>query len=287
MKIALGTAQFGIDYGIANKSGQVNFLEAKSIVNYASSIGIDTIDTAIAYGSSQKCLGKIGIKHQQIYTKLPKIPGYQSNLKEWVNDHVQESIEILKVKKLSGLLLHRPSQLLDVDKKDLWKILNDLKTKGLVRKIGFSIYTPDELEVLYSSFKPDIVQAPFNLLDRRLKESGWLEKLYDANIEIHIRSIFLQGLLLMSDNERPKKFDKWRAVWAKLENWTKENNTSKIEAALSFAFSDNRVSRIVIGVDSLNQLKDIVAKCQITTDFPNSIKIEDSRILDPSKWDLI
>lgn len=285
MKIALGTAQFGIDYGIANTTGKVNFLEAKSIINYASSVGIDTIDTAIAYGTSQKCLGQIGVKYHQIYTKLPQIPDHQPNLKEWVNHQVQESLKILEVQNLSGLLLHRPCQLLDADKKDLWKILNELKIKGVVGKIGFSIYSPNELDVLYNSFKPDIIQAPYNILDRRLEESGWLKTLHNANVEIHIRSIFLQGLLLMSDSNRPKKFDKWKAIWTQLENWTKKNNTTKIEASLAFAFSDSRVSNVVIGVDSLDQLKDIISKCQTSSAFPNSIDVEDKRLLDPSKWD--
>lgn len=284
MKIALGTAQFGLDYGIANTNGKVSFLDAKSIVNYASRIGIDTIDTAIAYGSSQKCLGKIGIRNHNIISKLPPIPDHQTNLEEWVNHHVQKSLEILEVNNLSALLLHRPYQLFDKDKNGLWEVLIDLKTKGIVKKIGFSIYAPVELDDLYSSFKPDIIQAPYNLLDRRLEQSGWLQSLYDKNVEIHIRSIFLQGLLLMSARDRPRKFDRWKAVWAQLENWTNKNNITKISAALAFALSDSRISKVVIGVDSLNQLKEIIYNYKLTSAFPNSIEIQDERLLNPSEW---
>ena len=191
MKVALGTAQFGTNYGIANVLGQINILEAKAILNYAAYSGIDTIDTAIAYGESEKCLGEIGLNNYRIITKLPEIPDGYIDLKDWVFEQVQNSLDNLKVKSLSGLLLHRPSQLLDPDKKNLWSILVNLKNTGQIEKLGFSIYTPDELSSLWNLFKPDIVQAPYNILDRRLEMSGWLQRLYDENVEIHIRSIFL------------------------------------------------------------------------------------------------
>ena len=144
MKIALGTVQFGIPYGVANTTGQVEKSEVKSILDCAKSVGIDTIDTAIAYGTSEKCLGEIGIGGYKVITKLPEIPVNYGNLTTWVRGHVEDSLSELKVEALSGLLLHRPNQLLDADKEDYWPILLQLKSDGIVEKIGFSIYTPDE-----------------------------------------------------------------------------------------------------------------------------------------------
>ena len=284
MKIALGTVQFGIPYGVANSSGQVEKLEAKQILDYAKNFGIDTIDTAISYGASEQCLGDIGVDDYQVITKLPEIPDDYENLNTWVQNHVKNSLNTLGVETLSGLLLHRPSQLLDADKKDLWSILLQLKSDRLVKKIGFSIYIPDELDKLWGSFKPDLVQAPYNILDRRLETSGWLERMHKENVEVHVRSIFLQGLLLMNKDSRPEKFNKWIALWNNWEKWLRENNSSPVQAAVSFALSDNRISRVVVGVDSLNQFKDIIAIANNIGQFPESFHITDTRLLNPSEW---
>lgn len=287
MKIALGTVQFGIHYGIANTSGQVEKSEAKAILNYAKSFGIDTIDTAISYGSSERCLGEIGVDGYKVVTKLPEIPDDYGNLRIWVEKHVTESLDTLGVETLSGLLLHRPNQLLDTDKKDLWSILLQLKSDGLVKKIGFSIYTPDELDKLWDSFQPDLVQAPYNILDRRLETSGWLQRMSEENVEIHIRSIFLQGLLLMNKDSRPEKFNKWLTLWNYWDNWLRENNSTPVQAAVSFALFDDRISRVVVGVDSLNQFKDIIAVASNIGQFPESFHITDTRLLNPSEWSLL
>jgi len=287
VKIALGTVQFGINYGIANTNGQVDKLGAKGILAHAMSYGVDTIDTAIAYGSSEQCLGEIGVDGYQVITKLPEIPDDYGNLKIWVEKHVKESLDTLGVEALSGLLLHRPNQLLDTDKKDLWSILLQLKSDGLVKKIGFSIYAPDELDKLWDSFKPDLVQAPYSILDRRLETSGWLQRMSEENVEIHIRSIFLQGLLLMNKGSRPEKFNKWLTLWSNWENWLRENDSTPVQAAVSFALSDNRISRVVVGVDSLNQFKDIIAVASNIGKFPESFYITDTRLLNPSEWRLL
>ena len=288
MKIALGTVQFGIPYGISNYIGQVNKLEVKCILEYSKSIGIDTLDTAIAYGTSEQCLGDIGIDDYHLVTKLPEIPIDYGNLKIWVQSHVEKSLSNLGVETLSGLLLHRPIQLLDKDKKDLWSILLDLKKYGIVKKIGFSIYTPDELDKLWNSFKPDLVQSPYNILDRRLETSGWLELMHKENVEVHVRSIFLQGLLLMNRSNRPEKFNKWHKIWVSWENWLMEKRVSALQASVSFALSDNRVSRVIVGVDSLNQLKEIISAANSNINrFPGDFNIDDKRLLNPSEWNAL
>ena len=284
MKIALGTVQFGINYGVANTIGQVDRLDAKNILAYAKISGVDTIDTAISYGSSELCLGEIGLGGFKVVTKLPEIPDGYGNLRIWVESHLDESLNTLGVESLYGLLLHRPNQLFDTDKKNLWSILQQFKSDGLVKKIGFSIYSPDELNMLWDSFRPDLVQAPYNIIDRRLETSGWLQRMSETNVEVHIRSIFLQGLLLMSKASRPEKFNKWINLWNKWDKWLEENNIPSVQACVSFALSDNRISRIVVGVDSLNQFKDIIWAANNTSHFPESFYITDPMLLNPSKW---
>ncbi|WP_415303512.1 aldo/keto reductase [Candidatus Pelagibacter sp. Uisw_090] len=284
MKIALGTVQFGKTYGVANTNGQVEKTEVKNILDFAKVSGVDTIDTAITYETAEQCLGEIGMDDYNVITKLPEIPDDFGNLRIWVVKHLQKSLNFLKVKTLSGLLLHRPSQLLDKDKKDLWNILLNLKKDGIIKKIGFSIYTPDELDKLWSLFKPDLVQAPYNIFDRRLETSGWLQKMSEEKVEIHIRSIFLQGLLLMDEKSRPEKFKKWPDLWAKWNNWFKENDSTPVQTAVSFALSDSRISKVIVGVDSLKQFKDIINAANNICQFPESFHIEDTRLLNPSEW---
>ena len=111
-RLALGTVQFGLNYGIANQQGQVSHDEAKAILDHASAHGIDTLDAAIAYGNSEQRLGEIGVQHWQVVSKLPAIPEGCSDISQWVADSVKESLQRLKIKRLYGLLLHRPQQLL-------------------------------------------------------------------------------------------------------------------------------------------------------------------------------
>ncbi len=288
MKIELGTVQFGIPYGIANYEGQVKKKEVKKILNFATKSGINTIDTAIAYGTSERCLGEIGMGGYHVITKLPEVPENFGNLKSWVHNHIENSLSKLGVESLSGLLLHRPSQLLDPDKKDLWQILLQLKTDGFVKKIGFSIYTPDELNSLWDFFKPDLIQAPFSIIDRRLETSGWLERIYNENIEVHIRSIFLQGLLLMNKHNRPKKFNKWNLLWNRWDDWLEENNVTPVQATISFSLSDYRITKVIVGVNSLDQLKEIIsaANCNINK-FPQDLNFSDVALLNPSQWEIL
>ena len=287
MKIALGTAQFGVDYGIANTSGRVITSEAKNILMHAKNFGVDTLDTAISYGLSEKCLGDIGVDDYKVVTKLPEIPSDCKNLSLWVNSHIKTSLKNLKTKSLYGLLLHRPSQLLDKNGIGLWDILLKLKSLGIVKKIGFSIYTPEELDKLWSKFKPDLVQSPFSILDRRLETSGWLQRLKEEDVEVHIRSIFLQGLLLMSKKNRPLKFNKWESTWDEWEDWLVNNNISSLQATISFALSDARISKVIVGVDNLNQFEKIVSASQNISKYPKSFYIKNESILNPSEWHLL
>ena len=284
MKIALGTVQFGTHYGIANANGQVNSSEVKEILDHARNSGVDTIDTAISYGSSEQSLGDAGVEGFQVVSKLPQIPEDYGDLRLWINRQVHRSLKSLGVKKLSGLLLHRPSQLFDPDKKELWSLLLQLKSDGLVEKVGFSIYTPNELDELWGAFKPDLVQAPYNVIDRRLVDSGWLQRMHEEKVEVHVRSIFLQGLLLMNEGSRPAKFSKWASVWRQWESWLKANDIAPVQAAVSFALSESRISKVVVGVDGLGHFKDIIAVANNTGKFPGRLHIRDTRLLNPSEW---
>ena len=288
MKLALGTVQFGLDYGVANTIGQVDKNEVKKILTFAKQEGINTLDTAIGYGDSEKYLGQAGMDGWNVITKLPEIKAEHSDIDFWVNSQINNSLLHLNVLSVSGVLLHRPLQLLEKNGLRLWSSLEDLKERGIVKKVGFSVYEPDDLDKLWEAgFLPDIVQAPYNIFDQRLKDSGWLSKLNSNKIEVHTRSVFLQGLLLMSSDKRPKYFSKWNNIFDEWDLWLKINNISGIEAALNFVLSEDLIDKIIVGVDSKTQLSEIIsASKNYTSDVPKILNTTDDMLINPSLWDM-
>jgi aryl-alcohol dehydrogenase-like predicted oxidoreductase len=196
--LAIGTAQFGQHYGIANKAGQIDITRADQILKYAGKAGIDTLDTAIVYGDSEDILGKIGVSDWNIVSKIPAVPIDTRDTQGWIIDNVQSSLKRLNIEKYKCLMLHSPKQLSGSQGNEIFKALSLLKYDGLCDQIGISIYHPYELDEYLQYYRFDLVQAPFNIVDRRLFTSGWLHRLVSEDIEIHVRSIFLQGLLLMN-----------------------------------------------------------------------------------------
>jgi aryl-alcohol dehydrogenase-like predicted oxidoreductase len=285
MKFAIGTVQFGLPYGIANQGGQVGFEEAKAILDYAGAHGINTLDTAMAYGESEPRLGEIGVAQWQVMSKLPPVPDDCADVRAWVKESVQESLRQLRINRLHGLLLHRPEQLFSVHGRTLYNELEKLKADGIVQKTGISVYGVEELDSLCTEYNFDFVQAPFNILDRRLSESGWLKRLNQQGIEVHARSIFLQGLLLMQTELRPRKFNRWQSLWICWHRWLQNNGLTALEACVGFALQQTGIQRVIIGVDSQQQLKEILAAGRVVVPgLPAGLACEDIDLLNPSLW---
>jgi aryl-alcohol dehydrogenase-like predicted oxidoreductase len=287
-RLALGTVQFGIPYGISNQQGKVSLDSATEILNHAHIAGINTLDTAISYGDSENCLGQIGVKDWQVVSKLSELPIGTNDVLSWARESVHRSLQRLQIPQLYGLLLHRPQQLLSPQGQELHNALNLLKEEGLVNKIGISIYSPTELEELFDRFAFDLVQAPFNIFDRSLKQSGWLSRLKVAGVEVHVRSIFLQGLLLMNPFHRPTYFNRWQPLWTEWEQWLHTNNLTALQACLSFVLSNSDIDRVVVGVDSLSQLQEILAATTIeAVKPPDKLCCDDPDLINPARWQLI
>lgn len=285
LRLALGTAQFGLPYGIANQDGQVTRTVAKAMLQLAAANGIDTLDTAIAYGESENCLGEVGTQGFKLVTKLPAVPDGCADVSGWVKDQIAASLSRLGVSAVYGLLLHRPQQLLETGGAALYQTLQELKKAGQVQKTGVSIYAPSELEALIPRYRFDLVQAPFNLVDRRLHTSGWLQRLKDNGVEIHARSVFLQGLLLMDSAKRPEIFNRWQPLWKQWHCWLDDVKLTPLQACLGFALAQPEIDRIVVGVDSLKHLQDIVASPNISTiEFPKNLESTDLALINPSEW---
>ena len=284
-RIALGTAQFGLRYGIANCRGQVALDEAAEIVGLAHSHGVDTADTAIAYGESENCLGRIGMAGWRVVSKLPPIPDDCVDVPAWVEQRLHESLTRLGVSRLHGFLLHRSSQLLGAHGAALYQKLLDLRRSGLVAKIGVSVYDPEELDALLPRFTFDLVQAPLNVLDRRIADSGWLGRLHAAGVEVHTRSAFLQGLLLMGRRDRPVWCRGWQPLWNAWHRWLEGQGVSALSACLAFVLAHAEVDRVIVGVDGLGQLREILGSCGRGGSLaPRSLTSTDPNLINPSRW---
>ena len=284
-RLALGTVQFGVPYGVANRVGQVPRPEAKAMLNLAAANGIDILDTAIAYGDSEASLGELGIQGFKIVTKLPAVPTSCADVSVWVQQQVRESLSRLCVTEIYGLLLHRSEELLGINGVALHQALQALKDKGQVQKLGVSIYSPSELDALIPRYSFDLVQAPFNLVDRRLFFSGWLQRLKDCDVEVHTRSAFLQGLLLMGEANVPSKFAPWNALWQQWQQWLKDRNASPVQACLDFPLSFPEIDRIVVGADSVSQLAQILSATNGRSigGMPD-LQCEDENLINPARW---
>jgi hypothetical protein len=287
-KIALGTAQFGLPYGISNTHGQVDRNEIEAIFQVARSANITLLDTAIAYGNSEESIGATDSLSFEIVTKLPPFPASETSVAEWVRNQIYNSLTKLKRKSISGLLLHNPVDLLGSSGNELHDSLANLKQDGLIKKFGVSIYSPTELDSLFSqipNFRPDIVQTPLNIFDRSIESSGWLTRLSDMNIEIHARSVFLQGLLLQPAAERSVAFNRWSPVFAQFDSWTNTQKLSPLSACLGHVLSYSEVSKVIIGVTSVNELKQIItASSGNHVRAPQSLQVTDVDLIQPMNW---
>jgi aryl-alcohol dehydrogenase-like predicted oxidoreductase len=284
-RFAIGTAQFGLPYGISNQIGQVPRSEVKLMLQLALASGIDTLDTAISYGNSETCLGEVGTQDFKVVSKLPPLPDSCADVCTWVKHQVSASLSRLGVTELYGLLLHCPEQLLGPNGPALYQALKTLKANGQVQKVGISIYSPSELVALSPKYNFDLVQAPFNLVDQRFYTSGWMQRLKDTDVEIHTRSAFLQGLLLMAQTDIPPKFLPWADLWQKWHHWLACSHGSAVQACLAFPLSFPEIDRIVVGAESVSQLTQIVSaiNSKLKSDLPN-LQSDDENLIYPVNW---
>ena len=285
-KIVIGTANFGMDYGIRKNQKKLIDSDILEIINTAKKIGIDTIDTAISYGNSLNRLGGFGVENFKIITKFPKIPDDKKNQTTWFNEQIEGTLKKLGINNLEAVLLHYPKDIIENNNSELIHFLLNLKNEGVIKKIGVSIYEKNELEEILKIFKPEIIQCPINLFDNRLLEKNYLEKISKKGIEIHVRSIFLQGLLLFKREEMPKEFLKYYYIWEEWYNWLKIMKLNPLEACIRYTNSLKSVDKIVVGINSAQHLKQITKymrkpKLHQKPNWQNSISKD---LIDPRLW---
>ena len=277
-KLALGTAQFGLDYGVTNSKGKVQVEEVELILGCAKENSINTLDTAASYGNSEEVLGSIGISDFQIITKtMPLENGVDEVIK-----HFKQSLTFLNKSSVNGLLIHNVNEIEHKNFNTLFKELTELKRQGLVNKIGFSIYTPEQVDFLLKNFDFDLIQVPFNIFDNRLIQGGQLQALNNKGIEVHARSVFLQGVIL-DFNNLSNYFSPWKKEFSIYQETVKDNGLSLLECALNFVLNIREIDKVLVGVNSERQLKEIIQAVKRRSNL-SAYPINDINLLNPSLW---
>jgi len=284
-RLILGTVQFGMPYGISNRGGQVALPEVRAILDRARQAGIGRLDTAVAYREAEQVLGQACARDFCVITKLPPLPADCIDAGGWVEQMARQSLQRLGTGRLHSLLLHRTRDLLGERGREILARMLELQAAGLVSRLGVSIYDPEELDELGGVFEPGIVQAPFNVFDRRLETSGWLRRLADAGAEVHVRSVFLQGLLLMPASQRPAQFEPWRKLFARWDEWLQREQLSPLRACLSFALSRKDIDGVVFGVESRSQLDEVLAAAAPGAEPPAELSTADALLINPGRWE--
>ncbi len=285
MKLALGTVQFGLDYGVSNTQGQVCPEEVNRILTFAKQQGINTLDTAPAYGNSEEVLGKTGLATQfDIISKIPALN--DSNIH--VEQYVKASLQQLKIEKLNAVLFHHADDIISsIHAKNRFDALVKLKEQEKINKIGVSVYSPEQLEFCIKKHPIDIVQLPLNCLDQRFINTGMLDKLLDRNIEIHCRSVFLQGLLLMNPKNLSSCFSPFIKYFQHFSDTAKLLNVTPLSLALAIGHQSSNIDKMVIGCCNTKQLSEIItanaAAKKIKEDL-SSLSCDDENLIIPSNW---
>ena len=279
MRVALGTVQWGLNYGISNSNGIPSDDEIKLIIDYAFESGISLIDTASAYGNAESRIGNFFKEKLNIVTKVASI-SYENS----IENQISNSLKNLKINSIYGCLFHNVEEL--IKDPTLWNAIQNQKQSGKILKVGYSLYSPIQLEKLLElNYIPEIVQIPFNVLDRRFEP--YFGKLKELGVEIHIRSIFLQGLLLDFEIMNNSYFTQWNNIWENYSSWVKEAKFNCIEACLSHVQSYSEISKIVIGVTKKSELEAIVnASFKKPVKAPEFLISNDERLINPTFWNL-
>jgi aryl-alcohol dehydrogenase-like predicted oxidoreductase len=274
MKLGLGTVQFGQAYGVSNMRGQVSRDEAAAILARAAQAGMTVLDTAANYGEAESVLAALDTTPFRIVTKTISA----KNGVEAVVARARQSAQTLNA---DTLLVHAAA---DLEEPALWPALQALKAEGVFRRIGVSVYVADDPLRLAERFKPDCLQLPFSVLDQRLLKSGVLERLKGLGVEIHARSIFLQGLLFLQTlpeklRHAALELSLWKAAIAAA-------GATPLQAALAFVLARPEIDVALVGVTARAELDEILTAAALPPprlDW-SALALNDETVLTPSRW---
>ena len=282
--LILGTAQFGSAYGVVNSRGQVSLAEIAEILTLARQSGVDRIDTAPAYGEAEQMLRRCGVGDFKVITKIPALEqAGHCNFNSAVIDIARRSCGNLDCDRLHGLLLHSASDLTGSDGDKVYAGLKAAKQAGLVEQIGVSVYSAGEIETIVRRYPVDIVQLPLSVLDQRLCE--WLPRLADRGVAVHVRSIFLQGLLLCSEDKVPNGLAPLAPAIAAFRRRAENLGMQAIEAAVAFVRDLPHINGIVVGVTGASEFRALLGAFSVKATFDaDGLAVTKPDLIDPRRW---
>lgn len=284
-RLALGTVQFGTAYGVSNRRGQVPADEARAILADAAGRGVELLDTAAAYGESEAVLGRlrpVADAFRIVSKTQPLGPGGVAG----VVARARESLLRLRRDRLHGLLIHAAADLHGPEGEALWRALREMKAEGLFGRLGISAYAADDPLGLARRFRPDIVQIPVGYLDQRLLVDGTLAGLAGLGIEIHARSILQQGLVFLDPDRLPASLAHGKKLLAERAGRLADAGTTPLAAGLHFALRCPEVARVVVGVTSLAEWRQVAAAASAPAPDLDwaALATDDPVVLDPRRW---
>jgi aryl-alcohol dehydrogenase-like predicted oxidoreductase len=257
LKLGLGCARFGARS--VPQAGQIGVAapEAFATIALAAEAGVTLVDTAAQWGESEAVLGQV-LPSQPPFSIITKTAPISGGV-EALERRARASLDRLGQTRARALLVHDATELLGPDGPALWTRLRRLKDAGLFEAIGFSACACDDPLGLARRFQPDIVQVPLNLLDQRLIASGALAELAALGVEVHLRSIFLQGLMFRPGHDLPIEARGLAAGLSRLRRLVAEAGADPLRIALGFALSRPEASRVIVGISSPQELRAILA----------------------------
>ncbi len=286
-KLGLGTVQWGLPYGLANQHGITTPETVTALLSEARHYGIRVLDTASLYGQSEAVLGTNSLEGFKVVTKTPSFatPHISDIDAKQLSETFQQSLDLLSRKKIYGLLIHHAENLLVPGGDKLWVAMMQLKGKGVVEKIGVSVYDSMQADAVLKKFKPDLIQLPLNVLDQRMLASGHLELLKNEGVEIHVRSVFLQGLLLMPLSNIPAYFEPVRPLLTRWHAAAHAQGLTVNQAALAFVKNIPYVDTVLVGLDNLAQFRSCLNDFAIGKNFDaTGLACNDPNFVNPSLW---
>jgi len=287
-KIILGTAQFSGNYGITKKDDYLSQNEAHKILKTLLAKKLRHLDTSIDYKNSLKKIKSFNFNNWQITTKMdPKNLDFSSEHNLYLS--VENQIKLIKkqssIKNIKNLLLRNSNIILTPKGKILFKVLKKIKKNKLIINFGYSIYSFKNLEKIIINFRPDLIQCPYNIFDRRIENIKIKNILKKKKIKVQARSIFLQGILLKKTNQLPKFFLKWKNLFLNFENLTKINKLSPLSLCFNFVNNNKDIDEIVIGVQNNKELKEIFdIKLKRKISIRKELFKPSLKLIDPTKW---
>lgn len=285
-KLILGTVQMGLDYGVNNHSGKISFSESCSILLEAYNNGIVVLDTAEAYGNAHQVIGDFHRLNPKLKFKvITKIP--QSTKYDEVLQKIKIYCEDLHVDCLEVLMFHSFDTY--ENNRQIIAVLNDLKNQGIIKHIGVSVYSNSQIEALLTDDNVTVVQMPFNLLDNESIRGELMKKMKAKGKVIHTRSAFLQGLFFKEQFKDNNISQKLSNELIAIKNISNAENTSISNLALSYCLNQENIDKVLIGVDSVNQLIDNMKAVDYKMNHDtlikiNALKVDNTDLLNPSLW---